>query len=265
MGIENKDSPPTVIRSNVPPKNSYSDYREDMRRDFYYSCAYCTIMETEAAGLEFAIDHYKPKSKFPSEEKDYNNLMWSCKHCNSYKGNFFPSPLQEKKDHRIIRPDEEDPRDHYHLLNDRLESETSKGDFTIHRLNLNRITLRRLRKIRREIWESHDFIIRGISQIMRISIDAFPSDKRARLIGIKNHFLKNLELMNLNAQELIEQAARSHFVDQETMIDTEENKVRKKFLKESNALVDYNLSIPDAKKNVKSNKRKKRSSGHKRR
>ena len=68
----------TVTRSFVAPKGSYANYRQDLRVDFWYSCAYCSITEVEAQGIAFEIDHYAPHSKFPELKHDYGNLMYSC-------------------------------------------------------------------------------------------------------------------------------------------------------------------------------------------
>jgi len=39
------------VRREVTKKSNYQDYREDLRYDFWYSCAYCSITELEAMGI----------------------------------------------------------------------------------------------------------------------------------------------------------------------------------------------------------------------
>ena len=49
---------PLVVRSNPPQGENYNEYKEILRYDFFYTCAYCTMMEAEAAAVRFTIDHY---------------------------------------------------------------------------------------------------------------------------------------------------------------------------------------------------------------
>jgi uncharacterized protein (TIGR02646 family) len=81
-----------VVRRSAPQRASYSEYREDLRIDFWFACAYCTICESEAAGIAFAIDHYEPQAARPDLSADYANLMWSCQQCNRYKSDVNPGP-----------------------------------------------------------------------------------------------------------------------------------------------------------------------------
>jgi hypothetical protein len=75
-----------VTRSTVPPGLKYSEYRQTLRHDFIYSCAYCTMSEAEAQAIRFVIDHYEPRNARPDLIDDYENLMYSCDECNDRKG-----------------------------------------------------------------------------------------------------------------------------------------------------------------------------------
>lgn len=61
-------SPQLVVRSAVPVGRPYNEYKRYLRRDFFYSCAYCTIAETEAQAIRFTIDHYEPRNAQPQLE-----------------------------------------------------------------------------------------------------------------------------------------------------------------------------------------------------
>src|SRR3990167_10245110 len=99
------------------PVDDYGEYRELLREDFEYSCAYCNISETELQNLRlFHIDHYKPKGNkhFPSFaalRNDYTNLLYSCYDCNGHKGEYWPNPLKKifKAFDYVINPCLEDP------------------------------------------------------------------------------------------------------------------------------------------------------------
>jgi len=38
----------------------------------------------------YAVEHYRPRKKFPELELDWSNLFYACAKCNSYKGNYWP-------------------------------------------------------------------------------------------------------------------------------------------------------------------------------
>src|SRR5665213_225251 len=79
-----------VERSIVPPDRPYQEYKEVLREDFLWQCAYCTISEYEAQAIRMTIDHYEPRKARPDLENNYNNLMYACSDCNSYKGDRCP-------------------------------------------------------------------------------------------------------------------------------------------------------------------------------
>ena len=81
---------PVVIRSEVKSKKNYNDYKELLRFDFWYSCAYCTLTEAEGGGIGFEIDHYYPQKKKSELSAEYRNLFWSCEICNRYKSDYYP-------------------------------------------------------------------------------------------------------------------------------------------------------------------------------
>jgi len=83
-----------VVRSPVTPGLPYREYKEILRDDFLWSCAYCTVSEFEAQTIRMTIDHYEPQSARPDLKDDYRNLMYCCDDCNS---------LREKNSHQNLR------------------------------------------------------------------------------------------------------------------------------------------------------------------
>lgn len=93
------------------PKRIYRDYtryRELLRSDFQYRCAYCLIPEYHNGGsANFAIDHFLPvRGVFgrPDLEANYRNLYWCCLECNQNKADQYPDPRQEAQGYRWIDP-----------------------------------------------------------------------------------------------------------------------------------------------------------------
>ena len=138
-----------LTRSVVPPTGlRYGEYRQHLRRDFYYSCAYCTMAETESHGMGFEIDHYEPRTAAPHLEDDYGNLLYACETCNNMKGDRCPPPKARADGHPFFRPDQDIYDEHFQTRNSLVESETNVGKFSIDFLELNRLSLRTLREIR---------------------------------------------------------------------------------------------------------------------
>ena len=93
------------------PKRRYRDYtryRDLLRRDFQYRCAYCLIHEFHNGGAaNFAIDHHRPMRGVyarPDLAGDYANLYWCCSECNQNKADRWPAPQQEALGFRWIDP-----------------------------------------------------------------------------------------------------------------------------------------------------------------
>lgn len=160
--------------TNVPEIKSYKSKkcRQYLRSTTNYSCAYCTITESEAPSATFHIEHFRPQAKFPQLENTANNLRYACPRCNLIKGEHWISRADgcirncEKCNTRICHENifrlidnlTENPCEHLVLLdNDRLEEVkgSKPGLHTIKYLRLNRAQLIKLRRTRRflQLWK----------------------------------------------------------------------------------------------------------------
>ena len=63
---------PKLEYLNPPKYDQYSKYREYLRKATDFSCAYCTISESESPGATFNIDHFRPQKEFPSLEDGFS-------------------------------------------------------------------------------------------------------------------------------------------------------------------------------------------------
>src|SRR5262245_5407599 len=134
-----KASATLIKRSAVPAGLKYTDYRQHLRRDFFYICAYCTMSEAESHGISFAIDHYEPRNARADLEHEYTNLMYACEVCNVMKGDRCPPPEARAQGHRFFRPDQDDYDEHFQVSGIRLEPKSNVGHYSIWALNLNRL------------------------------------------------------------------------------------------------------------------------------
>lgn len=123
----------------------YATYKDYLRREFGNLCVYCRLPDTLTVAPHFSVDHYKPKSKFPSLECDYGNLYYCCSRCNPRKNDYWPKTA---KDPNFINPCDHDMASNLRFDKSTCEiaHRTDDGKFMIEVLELNDpqfITLRK--------------------------------------------------------------------------------------------------------------------------
>lgn len=65
---------------------SCESYRDWLRDEFAFRCAYCLKRETWGqVTSEFELDHFEPQSISPMLRLDYLNLVYACRRCNAVK------------------------------------------------------------------------------------------------------------------------------------------------------------------------------------
>lgn len=108
------------------------DMRQQVRQRAGYACEFCGVTEDNAAS-ELTIDHYQPQAKGGSD--DFDNLIYSCPKCNSYKSDYWPLENQPV----LWNPRVDLLSLHFIEAEDGLLYPlTATGQFTIERLRLNR-------------------------------------------------------------------------------------------------------------------------------
>lgn len=86
----------------------------------------------------YAVEHYKPKSKFPNLETEYINLFYSCGTCNGRKGTFWPDKKQKEEDTFIPNPCDHVMHKHLRSQPDgKVKAYTFAGEWTKEILDLN--------------------------------------------------------------------------------------------------------------------------------
>lgn len=61
------------------------DVIEQLKKDFYNKCYICEMKELQDPNVEHLLPH--KKGKYPERKFDWENLFWSCGHCNGMKNN----------------------------------------------------------------------------------------------------------------------------------------------------------------------------------
>jgi 5-methylcytosine-specific restriction endonuclease McrA len=204
-----------VVRSNVPSNLEYKEYKPYLRNDFFYACAYCTIAESEATGIRFTIDHYEPQSARADLVNTYDNLMYCCDSCNTYKGDRSPPEDARAKGNRFFRPDVDLRADHFETekYSLRLTHKSTVGWFTINFLDLNRGPLLRLRILRQRLYECDQYVAEGIMALRQFPLDSLPRELRLKAVNR----IKEAMLMASDIAEAIDKLLREHA--QSTLLD----------------------------------------------
>ena len=228
-----------VTRSSVPVGLKYSAYKPYLRRDFFYSCAYCTMSEAEAQAIRFTIDHYEPKSAREDLEDDYSNLMYACDECNMRKGNRCPPASARADGFRFFRPDIDAYEQHFEKNGIRLRHKTTVGEFTIDAIDLNRMSLRRLRDIRQRLTDCDRYVVAGVLALKNFHIDQLPSSIKNQAVNTIKRAAKIAEKMANEIDELLREHAKSS-LDAEDHEFVERTKKRAKKLKGLAALYPDN-------------------------
>lgn len=81
-----------------PKTGTFSDWKEQIARECFYQCIYCSIHENQFGGIDhYHIEHYRPKSneRFKELENDITNLYYSCPICNRFKSNDWPNDPED--------------------------------------------------------------------------------------------------------------------------------------------------------------------------
>ena len=129
--------------------NNYKLYREELRREFNYSCVYCELTENETGGADtFQIDHYVPKAKYPELEAVYQNLFYSCSTCNSIKADYWPSKAQRENAEFYLNSFRHDVDLHISKESYSWKPLSDCGTWNIQRLGLNLESITRIRSRR---------------------------------------------------------------------------------------------------------------------
>ena len=144
----------------------YQTYKPKLRIEFSHRCAYCETREPELGGSKsFHIDHYKPKKLFPKLICAYDNLIYSCRDCNSYKRDYWPNRLERLLRKVIINPRTDQIDKHINTSGFAWSGRTAQGKWTVTKLRLDSPVL----SLRRE---DRERLERKIQQINSMIDDA---------------------------------------------------------------------------------------------
>lgn len=200
-------------RQTLKDGRPHREYREALRVDFWYSCAYCTMTELEASGIAFEIDHYNATTKCPDEERVYYNLLWSCDGCNRIKSNQWPCAKAKAQGKELYRPDLHDFDHHFKLEGVRVEPISTSGEYSVFILGLNRKALRDLRGIRERQGLAIRQILGGLRTLRNCRIDLYPPSLRNRALAELGATREQAVTIQETLTGFLKRLCKSHNID----------------------------------------------------
>jgi hypothetical protein len=117
------------------PYSRYQSYKPHLRREFRQKCIYCRRPDSVHPNDVdvYAVEHYRPKKKFPEFELVWTNLFYVCADCNSHKRDYWPRDNEPC----FPNPCDDVMADHVWYSDGVLEAHTPEGKLMCDSLWLN--------------------------------------------------------------------------------------------------------------------------------
>lgn len=154
-------------KGKQPKIGTYSDWKEQIAKECYFQCIYCSINEAQFGGIDhYHIEHYKPKSipRFKALENDICNLFYSCPICNRFKSNDWPNDADDLNVVCYPNPSEFDYSELFSINSDdyKVNGEYISTKYMTERLYLNRPQL---------LYERREAFLKEREQVVTNAID----------------------------------------------------------------------------------------------
>ncbi len=161
----------------VNGKHDKPDVIERLKKDFHNKCYICEMKELQDPNVEHLLPH--KNGKYPERKFDWENLFWSCSHCNGVKNS-------GKYDDGILDCCKDDPEKvlSFSLVND---------DVMITILDLGH-----------EIQERTALLITEVFSLKNTGMRTYRSDQRLKLLQKEMNILyKQLEKLHRNPESKV--------------------------------------------------------------
>jgi hypothetical protein len=140
-----------IIRRHAPPSAPYATYRQCLRWEFGFTCAFCLLHESdliehgvEGTGLT-SIEHLDRQETEPGRANVYENCYYACRFCNGARGR-----TDRIEDGRaLLDPCADAWGAHFDLVDDELRPRTENAVFTHDTYRTNAARKKQLRRDRR--------------------------------------------------------------------------------------------------------------------
>lgn len=232
------------------------ELKKSLHEVFHGKCGYCeSKIDSSDLGI---IDRYRPNNGVREKNEYYQDLYWwltfewdnliySCKECNQYKGNYFPIKgkriLNEKDDlttenRMLVNPYEDNPSDHFSYDNSgNIHAITEEGYQTIELLRLDRTDLLEKRIVERKR------IVEIIERIIQDGINSVRKPQVNYLKNIYNEDNKSIQFLAFKRWVLINELDSNLFLGQ--ILDLEDYQKDKNWVEKVRTLTKEKFSKKD--------------------
>ncbi|MFT7036595.1 MAG: hypothetical protein ACJA2S_005127 [Cyclobacteriaceae bacterium] len=219
-----------------------------MHERFHGKCGYCeSKIDNSQDGV---IDRYRPHNGVRDEKEYYQDLYWwlayewdnliySCKECSQYKGNYFPvkqaritskDAKLEAEERLLYNPCIDKPEDDLFCTSDgHFNSSTERGTQTMELLRLNRATLVERRLV----------AIKEISKAVHSILDGVANEKQlVSLLKEIYEMYPNVEFLSTKRSALVEELDTYPIVGEQLGLEdytrtSEKEKEKKRFIEQT--------------------------------
>lgn len=159
-------------RKKTAGKYDKPDVIERLKKDFHNKCYICEMKDLQDPNVEHLLPH--KNGKYPERKFDWENLFWSCGHCNGIKNN-------GKYDEGVIDCCKQDPEKY-------LSFRVTNDDVVVSIKNLYD-----------EIYERTALLITEAFSLKNTGMRTYTSDERLKLLQKEmDIFYKQLESLHTN-------------------------------------------------------------------
>jgi hypothetical protein len=163
-----------IARTHTPRTKSFPSFRECLRWEFGFSCAFCSLHEADVneldlEGLGFmSIEHKEPQSRDSDQVHRYTNCFYCCKLCNRSRSD---RPSNDTMGRELLDPCHDIWSSNFTYEDDSFRPTSDNGALTQEAYDLNDARKIRLRRHRRGLLEDALRVIRDYPALLREAVE----------------------------------------------------------------------------------------------
>lgn len=142
-----------IERQHQPRPGAYPTYRQCLRWEFGFHCAFCFLHEADliAHGVEGSgltgIEHHLPRSHAPHREDEYGNCFYACRFCNGARAG---RPNVDSRGRSLLEPCSTAWATRFERQDDHIRPRDADAEYTAEAYDLNDLRKRQMRSSRAE-------------------------------------------------------------------------------------------------------------------
>lgn len=126
---------PAKIKESAVKYYRHQDIKDALFPTSYRKCAFCEVFPEDSGHIE--VEHFNPKSLYPEETFQWNNLLPACRRCNGSKDD------HDTRAKPLVNPYIDNPEDFFDVIGIELKAKNLIAENTIEACQLKGIRLLR--------------------------------------------------------------------------------------------------------------------------